>query len=228
MQMFVILSVKLCFYNTPGIWTQVLAHFYLVKVLSKINHFFVRYSCVFSYWQFAQLTNVIYFDATFSRFLFRCCCQPVLQSKWIPRQKSRIWKMGTARSRRLVLTAAIKLRTPFIVPSSPMMNICWKLQQFRFWGNQIPSRLICYQNIRNIILPGSTNEITKKIPTSYASSFYKSQKVLCWYKMFCTTPKDFVPAKKPILLNANHFWTSTKHFGLAQNILNWHKTFCNL
>ena len=56
--------------------------------------------------------------------------------------------------------------------------------------------------------------------------FVSVQNVLCRYKMFCASPKCFVPAQKPILLNANHFWTGTKHFGLAQNILDWHKTFC--
>ena len=54
-------------------------------------------------------------------------------------------------------------------------------------------------------------------------------------KMFCTSPnflsqpknltassassKTFVPAQKPILLNANHLFVWHKKFGLAQNIL---------
>ena len=62
----------------------------------------------------------------------------------------------------------------------------------------------------------------------YALSFYKFQNVLCQSKFlsqpknlpaFSASSKTFVPAQKPILLNANHLFVWHKKFGPAQNIL---------
>ena len=50
-------------------------------------------------------------------------------------------------------------------------------------------------------------------------SFYRSQNVLCRSKFFESAQKFdciFLPAQKPILLNANHL------FFLSQNVCDWH------